>query len=473
MDPRRLHSLTRVFAGGLSRRALVGGALGSGGVALSAVGLVQATAEVAPVVDSGEPQLHEFDLTASEFDWAISGDTTVRAWGYNGQVPGPELRVREGDQVRVTLRNTLPVPTTIHWHGVNVPPAMDGPAGLNQAPVAPGDEFVYEFTARPSGTRWYHSHTDPALQIALGLYGSFIIEPRQPLRTFDREYTYILQEWDLELTPDVALGKAAAGVGDRMMRGGELGGDLFLFNGHAHDGITPIRLATGERVLIRLINAGNMPHAFHTHGHSFKLVATDGNQVPLGMEWVKDTVLIGPSERYDLELVGDNPGVWMVHCHMEHHMANGMMTFIVYDGSTPTGPAAAFFDAATGTFATGHEHMVAEAASAPGMSMPAPVAAPAPAAPVAAAAAPANTVEIAMVDDRFDPNNVTVPAGTTVAWVNKGRDWHSVAAFDGSFESGRLAPGESFSWQLDKPGVYQYLCKHHALQGMTGQITVT
>jgi plastocyanin len=473
MNARRLQSFTRAFGTGLSRRALVGGALGSGGTALAAVGVAQATDEATPASDEGAPQRREVVLTASEFDWAISADTTVRAWGYNEQVPGPELRVREGDQVRVTLRNDLPIPTTIHWHGVTVPPAMDGPAGLNQAPVAPGEEFIYAFTARPSGTRWYHAHTDPALQIGLGLYGPFIIEPRLPLRTFDREYTYILQEWDLELTPEVALGTAPLGPGDRLLRGGELGSDLFLFNGRAHDGIAPIRLATGDRVLIRLINAGNMPHAIHTHGHSFKLVATDGNPVPLGMEWVKDTVLVGPSERYDLELVGDNPGVWMVHCHMEHHMANGMMSLIVYDGYAPTGPAAAVFDPDTGTIQSSHEHaMPAETTPAPAPPETAPTA-PSPPAQERDAAEAGKAVEIAMLDDRFEPTTLTVPAGTRVIWVNKGRDWHSVAAFDGSFESGRVAPGDSFAARLDQPGDYQYLCKHHVLQGMTGKITVT
>ena len=78
--------------------------------------------------------------------------TTVRAWVYNGQMSGPEIRVREGDLVRITLRNELPVGTTIHWHGVNLPPEMDGPVGLNQAAVEPGEEFVYEFVATPAGT---------------------------------------------------------------------------------------------------------------------------------------------------------------------------------------------------------------------------------------------------------------------------------------------------------------------------------
>jgi FtsP/CotA-like multicopper oxidase with cupredoxin domain len=265
------------------------------------------------ITEASAPEVRDLTLTAQEINWEIMPGTTVRAWAYNGQMPGPEIRVREGDLVRITLHNELPVGTTIHWHGVNLPPEMDGPVGLNQAAVEPGEEFVYEFVATPAGTRWYHSHADPTAQIALGLYGSLIVEPREPSRTYDRDYTYILNEWDLELTPDVATGKAPRGVRDQILRGGELGTDLFLMNGHAHESIPPIKLAEGERVLVRLINAGNLPHAIHTHGHSFKVVATDGNDVPKGMALLKDTVLIGPGERYDLELDGNNPGVWMFH----------------------------------------------------------------------------------------------------------------------------------------------------------------
>ena len=134
----------------------------------------------------------------------------MRAWGYNEQIAGPEIRVREGDLVRITLVNELPVATTIHWHGVNVPPEMDGPAGLNQAPVEPGQTFVYEFIATPAGTRMYHSHTDVVTQVTLGLYGAFIIEPQEPDTTYDKEFAYLLSEWDLELSPDVAMGKDPA-----------------------------------------------------------------------------------------------------------------------------------------------------------------------------------------------------------------------------------------------------------------------
>ena len=338
----------------LSRRAALRRIGGVSALAASGLGLTEVARSlpktVAPALNllpAPEPQLREFTLTASEFDWDLMADATVRVWGYNGQMPGPEIRVREGDQVRVTLRNDLPVPTTIHWHGVNVPPAMDGPPGLNQEPVVPGGEFVYDFVAKPAGSRWYHSHADPTVQVPLGLYGPFIVEPRVPVRTYDRDYTYFLAEWDHELTPDVAAGLSPRGPGDMMMRGGELGADLFLMNGRMHGAIPPMVVNEGERILIRLMHAGAMPHAFHTHGHSFKIVATDGNPVPEVAQLTKDTLLIGPAERYDLELVADNPGVWMVHCHMEPHMANGMMTLLAYEGEMPTGPAAAIYDPLT------------------------------------------------------------------------------------------------------------------------------
>jgi plastocyanin len=442
---------------------------------LIAAGVVLAGVRPSALVSTtmaSAPALREIALTAEEIDWELMPGTTVRAWAYNGQMPGPEIRVREGDLVRITLRNALPVGTTIHWHGVNLPPEMDGPVGLNQAAVEPGEEFVYEFVATPAGTRWYHSHADPTAQIALGLYGSLIVEPREPKHTYDRDYTYILNEWDLELTPDVATGKAPRGVRDQILRGGELGTDLFLMNGHAHESIPPIRLAEGERVRVRLINAGNLPHAIHTHGHSFKIVATDGNDVPEGMALLKDTVLIGPGERYDLELDGNNPGVWMFHCHMENHAANGMMSLIQYDGAVPTGPVGAFFTPDGGVAAGAAEHMhggptppTSETAIAPDSDGPTDGA--------GTSESTGAEFEIAMLDDRFDPPELTVAAGTTLRFVNRGANWHSVAAFDGSFDSGRVDPGSAFEVRLDVPGTYDIICKHHGLRGMVGRIVVT
>jgi FtsP/CotA-like multicopper oxidase with cupredoxin domain len=252
-----------------------------------------------------------------------------------------------------------------------------------------------------------------------------------------------------------------------MLRGGELGADLFLINGRMHGAIPPLRLARDERILLRIIHAGAIPHPMHTHGHSFTVVATDGNPVPAIARLTKDTLLIGPAERYDLAITGNNPGVWMVHCHIEHHMANGMMTTLWYDGEQPAGPYGAFQDApsshsddsmtAVGTSSTMDGMAMAPDATAEPASTQPPV--------------DGNAFEIAMIDDRFDPASATITTGTTVTWVNKGRDWHSVAAFDGSFESGKIAPGELFTYQFTTSGTYQYLCKHHGMQGMIGVIT--
>ena len=139
MTGRRADRVPSTLRRALSRRAALRGAAGSLVAGLATVaGLERAVAggqstpppAPLPLPPGGSP-VREFTLTSQEFAWDLMPGTTVRAWGYNGQVPGPEVRVREGDRVRVTLRNRLPVPTTIHWHGVNVPPSMDGPAGLN------------------------------------------------------------------------------------------------------------------------------------------------------------------------------------------------------------------------------------------------------------------------------------------------------------------------------------------------------
>jgi FtsP/CotA-like multicopper oxidase with cupredoxin domain/plastocyanin len=467
MQVPKIGGLSGRLADRVSRRRLIQGS--AGGVATSALvaasGVLDDGATIAFAQATPEPQTHEFTLTASEFAWDLMDDVRVRVWGYNGQMPGPELRVTEGDTVRVTLENDLPVPTTIHWHGVNVPNAMDGVAGLNQAPVKPGASFTYEFTATPAGTRWYHSHTDPALQVPMGLYGALIVAPRQAETVYDREYTLMLAEWDTELTPGVAAGSDPIGPKDAMLRGGELGADLFLVNGKMHGAIPPLMVAEGERVLLRLIHTGAIPHPIHTHGHSFQIVATDGNLVPELARWTKDTVLIGPAERYDLAVVADNPGVWMVHCHIEHHMANGMMTTLWYEGYQPTGPAA--------------EAAVAEAtmAAMPSHMHPADAPSPTPTEAEPTAVPAGNTAdeafEISMLDDRFEPAEATIPVGTTVTWVNKGTHWHSVANLDLRFTSGKVFPGDRFSFRFEKAGVYKIYCQHHSMAGMNGVITVT
>jgi FtsP/CotA-like multicopper oxidase with cupredoxin domain len=419
--------------------------------AIAAVGAAPASAA------SGAPALREFTLTAQEVDWELFPGTTVKAWAYNGVMPGPELRVTEGDTVRVTLVNQLPVPTTIHWHGVDVPPDMDGVPGISQQAVPPGGTFVYEFTATNPGTRWYHTHQDPEVQTHLGLYGALIIEPRTTPAgqvTYNRDYTYILSEWSLALTPDVATGEAVlpqAGHGAPFSK--QLDFDLFLMNGKVLDAISPITVKQGERIRVRLINAGSLVHTIHSHGHSFKIVSTDGNPVPPAAQLTKDSVTLGPSERVDIELEARNPGVWMFHCHMEHHMANGMMTTIQYEGAQPAVAA--------------HDH------SAP---PPAAVGGVATSGMSGAAQVTAGSVttpyKVTMTDNRYTPASLTVPVGSTVAWINNGTNLHTTSAFDVSFDSGAVANGMAWTFTFTKPGTYQYFCRQHFLNGMSGVVVV-
>ncbi|HET6318132.1 MAG TPA: multicopper oxidase domain-containing protein [Chloroflexota bacterium] len=295
--------------------------------------LVGAAQTQAPAA-SQDRVVEEFELTAAPLKWEIQPGLVVDGWGFNNSVPGPELKVREGDLVRVKLHNRLPVPTTIHWHGIDVPLDQDGVPGLSQPPVEPGADFTYEFVATNPGTRWYHSHVDSTSQLELGLYGAMIVEPRDPEPVeYDRDFTYVLDERALDFTPAVAMGDAQVRNRDSGNgRGGALQYDQFLMNGKAGDAIQPLTIAPGERIRVRLVNAGSLPHAMHVHGHSFKIIATDGNPVPPAAQLLKDTVLIGPAERYDLEIDGANPGIWMFHCHMPNHQDNGMMTAMVYDG---------------------------------------------------------------------------------------------------------------------------------------------
>lgn len=427
-------------------------------------------------------QVREFRLEARPAKWEILPGIVTDAWTYNGQVPGPELRVREGDLVRVIVTNRLPVPTTIHWHGVDLNWKMDGVPGVTQLPIQPGATFTYEFVATPAGTRMYHTHQDTNLQLELGLYGALIIEPRAGPR-YDVDRTIILDERALDLTPEVALGQrevrgADAGNG----RGGLFQYDLFLMDGKAGDAIPRIAVKPDQRVLLRLINLGNLTHAMHLHGHTFKIVATDGNPVPPQGQWLKDTVQISPGERYDVEVIAYNPGVWMFHCHMPNHGDNGMMTLMQYEGFAPVtrgghqfhfqAPVQAVPEPPAGPESAGPQEAAPPVPSASPPQPAGPGTAGRPARPAPVKPANSSIVTVPMLDNRFTPADLVVKRGTTVRWLNRGQNIHTTSSLEGSWDSPGLERRQSFSFTFTKPGEYRYLCRQHLLNGMIGVITV-
>ena len=421
---------------------------------------------------SHEP-VESFYLTA-----AVTRIAGQEVWAYNGTVPGPELRVTQGDFVRITLINHLPRPTTIHWHGIRVPNAEDGVAGITQNAVLPGMAYTYDFVANDAGTFWYHSHQDTSNQLPRGLFGAIVVDPRGGVGQ-TRDYSLVIhglpdgnsiavngstnlhlyaapgetvrlrlinaadvtssfefapktpvllgapyvvaaldghdlnepqqlgperiplgmgQRADLVFTmpktgavrlaglsgaapffpfgspaptATVTIGSGAApaavnpasvpsfdftryGVrapdpvadakhfdvvtqltlaGGPGFVNGSFG--LHMINGQTSPHITPIQVREGDLVRLHITNNSRENHPIHIHGHIFSVLAKNGRPLT-GSPVHLDAILVGPHETWDVGFLADNPGIWMLHCHVLGHAATGMSMTINYDGiSTP------------------------------------------------------------------------------------------------------------------------------------------
>ena len=259
-----------------------------------------------------------FDLVAKPVLWEILPGTRVTAWSYNGIVPGPELRVPFGARVRVNVKNELPEPTTVHWHGIAVPNAMDGVPDVTQKAIPRGGSFTYEFAAIPAGrdsqggTFMYHSHYDEDRQVGLGLSGALIIDPPAGGPRYDVERTLLLAEWNLD--------PASGATRPPMEMEGVLP-NYFTINGKSFPATETIKVRRGQRVLLRLVGAGQFTHPMHLHGTDFRIVAKDGHPVS-GAPQAADVVQVAPGERYDIAFTATEPGKWVFHCHIGHHLTN-------------------------------------------------------------------------------------------------------------------------------------------------------
>ncbi len=251
-----------------------------------------------------------FKLTASEFQWEFMPGKFADAMGYNGVVPGPEIRVTEGDKVRFEVTNTMSESTSVHWHGLMLPNNMDGVPYLTQPPIKTGETFIYEFPIRDgnAGSHMYHAHMGSA-QVVKGLLGAFIIEPKDPSSrpAFDRDYTLILND-------------------------GPIGG--YSLNGKSFPATQPLTAKKGEKVLIRYMNEGMMIHPMHLHGMPMTVIAHDGYLVP--QPYMCDTINIAPGQRYEVIVEATEVGAWAFHCHILSHAESdtgmfGMVTVFIVE----------------------------------------------------------------------------------------------------------------------------------------------
>ena len=267
----------------ISRRGFL-----AGSAALAAAVPIQRSAQAATQAAK------HFALTAKQGRWPLVGkdEAETEVWCYDNRIPGPELRVRQGELVRIVVENRLDEDTTVHWHGIRLPNAMDGVPGLTQPPIRPGEKFVYEFIPPDAGTFWYHPHADSLRQLGRGLAGALIVEKPEAVPV-DRDVLWMLADW--RLRPDAQI---AGGFGNAMeaAMAGRVGNTVTLNGALSNE----VAVRAGERIRLRLVN-GALARimALRFEGHKPVVIATDGQPCE-PHEPEGGRILLGPAMRVDL-----------------------------------------------------------------------------------------------------------------------------------------------------------------------------
>ncbi len=235
-----------------------------------------------------------FHLVAEPVKQQIAPGRMLDLWGFNGSAPGPTIQITQGDRVRIIVENHLPEPTSMHWHGFEIPHAMDGGPGISQDPIPPGGRFVYEFTLHQAGTFFYHSHM--AMQEMIGMLGAFIMHPKVAYAPrVDKDFVVLLQEY--AVLPNNSVPNTM-----------NMEFNWLVLNGKAAPSTTPLIVRLGDRVRIRLINLGMDHHPIHLHGHTFQTTGTEGGRIPEAAWAPGNTVLVGVAQSRDIEFTANNPG---------------------------------------------------------------------------------------------------------------------------------------------------------------------
>ena len=302
-----------------SRRSFLVGAAGL----LATVRLPRASA------DSPKPA-RQFTLTAAKGRASLVGKAhpETDVWCYDGGVPGPLIRARQGEPIRIVVENSLGEDTTVHWHGIRLPIAMDGVPGISQPPIASGQHFTYEFTAPDAGTFWYHPHADSLQQLGRGMAGAFIVDEPQPIAV-DRDVLWMLTDWRL-----TAEAQIASGFGNSMdaAMSGRVGNTVTV-NGVVSDE-EPVR--AGERIRLRLVNSSLARiMVLRFEGHRPLIIAIDGQPCD-PHEPDGGRLLLGPAMRVDfvLDMLGEPGGRYRVVDDFYDGLAY-WLTKLAYDDKPP------------------------------------------------------------------------------------------------------------------------------------------
>jgi FtsP/CotA-like multicopper oxidase with cupredoxin domain len=272
------------------------------------------------------PPKADFTLRIAPASVEIAPRKVVKTIAYNGSVPGPLLRMKEGRPVTIDVFNDTGDAEIVHWHGLQIPSAVDG-AMEEGTPMIPARASArYTFTPKPSGTRWYHTHVMAGRNLKRGTYtgqfGLIYIEPRSEPGNYDQELFLALKEWD----PYMSSG----GEQDDSI---DVAYKLFSVNDRALGHGEPIRVKQGQRILLRILNASaTITRKIAVAGHQFRVVAMDGNPVAVPKD--VRTLELGPAERIDAVVEMDQPGVWILGATDDHDREHGMGVVIEYAGQS-------------------------------------------------------------------------------------------------------------------------------------------
>lgn len=264
----------------------------------------------------------EYSLTIGDCSLEVAPKKLIRTTAYNGQVPGPVLRLREGGSVTVSVTNRTAGNEIVHWHGLFLPPEVDGAMEEGTPHTAPGASAAYTFTPEPAGLRWYHTHTFAGRDMKKGLYsgqfGVLWVEPRENPARYDEEFFLTLHDWD----------GTFVGSDDGSMSAVY---NVSTINGRVLGFGEPLRVKQGQRVMLHVVNtSATEPHWIALAGHRFRVVALDGNPVPSPQ--TVEMLHLSPAERVSAEVTMDNPGVWVLGEVRRRVQAAGMGIVVEYAG---------------------------------------------------------------------------------------------------------------------------------------------
>jgi FtsP/CotA-like multicopper oxidase with cupredoxin domain len=266
----------------------------------------------------------DVSIGIAPYSLEVAAKRFVKTVAYNGQVPGPLLRFPEGKPVTVDVTNRSASEEIVHWHGLAIPSEVDGAMEEGTPMIPAGGRARYRFTPKPAGFRWYHTHTFAGKDLKKGLYsgqhGFLLIEPRENPARYDQEVFLALEDWDGHMM----------GGGDGTM---DPSYDVSSINGRVLGFGEPVRVKAGTTVLFHIVNASaTVAHWVALAGHSFRVVALDGNSVPQPREVTM--LRLGPAERVSAAVVMNQPGAWILGEVRKHIQAAGMGVVVEYAESS-------------------------------------------------------------------------------------------------------------------------------------------